>query len=415
MSKKHNNQRDRALKQLAEKFEAGSRRGENTFFAEEELEDLLSYYFGLEDFDLALSVADLAISRYKFTPEFYKWKALLHKINAQEEGALRALDQLNIYAPSDVESLMLRLEVLVHFDRREEARDTLNLLVGLISGNEQRSVLVYYDAVLLMLEGDIQEAFNAFCESIQLDSYQEAALAEVTDNPVFSSYRKQFLSFLSRQLNRDAFNDLLWFYRGLVYDELHQDIDAIEAYGYALALNDQRPDYSLEYADKLFDLERFDEALAAYLRYLRLPESEHSYETSMRMGRSYQMLDDYASAKQCYLRAADLEPGMYDIYQHLGECCVAEESWAKAADYYEQAVKCNNHTAECWLGVAYCSATTNENERAEEAFLKAIEMSPTHSDAYVTYALFLVDQGRERDALAVVEEARGKYYDAALA
>jgi len=133
------------------------------------------------------------------------------------------------------------------------------------------------------------------------------------------------------------------------------------------------------------------------------------------MGRSYQMLDDYAAAKQCYLRAADLEPEMYDIYQHLGECCVAEESWGKAAYYYERAVSCKNHTAECWLGVAYCSATTNENERSEEAFLKAIEMSPMHSDAYVTYALFLVDQGRERDALGVIEEARGKYYDAALA
>jgi len=126
---------------------------------------------------------------------------------------------------------MLRLEILVHFDRRDEARDTLNLLYGLISGNEQRSVLVYYDAVLLMLEGAIQEAFNALCESVRLDPYQEAALAEVTDNPVFSSYRKQFLSFLSRQLSKDAFNDLLWFYQGLVYDELHQDLDAIEAYG----------------------------------------------------------------------------------------------------------------------------------------------------------------------------------------
>ena len=132
MSKKHNDQRERALKQLAERFEAGTRRGLDIFLAQEEFEDLLSYYFGHEDFDRALSVADQAINHYKFTPEFYKWKALLHKINAQEEAAMQALEQLTIYAPADVESLMLRLEVLVHFDRRDEARETLDFLTSLV-------------------------------------------------------------------------------------------------------------------------------------------------------------------------------------------------------------------------------------------------------------------------------------------
>ena len=86
-----------------------------------------------------------------------------------------------------------------------------------------------------------------------------------------------------------------------------------------------------------------------------------------------------------------------------------------AAHYYERAVSCDNASADCWLGLACCSATTNESARAEEAFLKAIELQPTRSDAYVTYSLFLVEQGRERGAMAIIEEAKEHYFDAALA
>ncbi|MEM9837009.1 MAG: tetratricopeptide repeat protein [Bacteroidota bacterium] len=415
MSNHRNDQRDLALKKLAERFEGSYQRGQHIFLSQEEFEDLLSYYFGHEEFDQALSVADVAIRHYKFTPEFYKWKALLHKINAHEEAAMQALEQLNIFAPADVESLMLRLEILVHFDRRDDARDTLDQLTLIVDSKEHRSGLVYYDGILLLQEGQVAPAFTAFCESIRLDPHQEAAMAEIIENQSFHRKLTSFIELLRELLEADSFNDLLWFYLGLSQDLNGDDVAAHEAFGFALALNDLRPDYQLEYADKLFDLDRFDQALKAYRRYFSLPEAEHSYETSMRMGRSYQMLENYHAAKDAYLRAAELAPNMYDIYQHLAECCLAEEKWGAAAHYYERSVNCPNHTADCWLGIAYCSATTNEPVRAEEAFLKALEMQPQNSDASVTYALFLVEQGRERDALGVIENARNYPIDAALA
>lgn len=415
MSNQHNNRRERALQKLAARFEANSLKGQEIFLSEEEYEDLLSYYFGMEDFDRALSVADQASGQYRFTPEFYKWKALLHKINAHEEAALAALDQLSIYAPADYESLVLRLEILVHFDHRDDARATLDQLTPMAEYPDQRSGLIFYDGVLLLFDGQIKEAYTAFTEAIRLDPWQEASLAELLDNEAFNKYRPRLAGLLAELTNENPFNDLIWFYLGLVRNEIGEDIGALEAYGYALALNDSRPDYLLEYADKLFDLERFEQALSIYQRYLKLPEAEQSYETNMRMGRSYQLLERYEEAKNCFLLALEVEPGMYDIYQHLAECCVAENKWGMATHYYERAVGCENTSADCWLGLACCSVTTNEPQRAEEAFLKALKMQPTRSDAHVTYALFLVEQGREREALSVIENARDNYYDAALA
>jgi tetratricopeptide (TPR) repeat protein len=280
---------------------------------------------------------------------------------------------------------------------------------------EHRSGLIFFDGLLLAQEGQTAASFTAFCESIRIDPLQEAAMAEIIESEGFHGRMSSFVALLDELLAIDPFNDLLWFYLGLAQDILQRDLGALEAFGYALALNDQRPDYILEYADKLFDLDRYDLSLNSYQRYLKLPEAEHSYETSMRMGRSYQMMEKYDAAKDSYLRAVEVAPEMFDIYQHLAECCVAEEKWGAALHYYERSVKCPNHTAECWLGIAYCSATMNEPVRAEEAFQKAIKQQPSNSDGYVTYALFLVEQGREQDALGVIEEARTQFFDAALA
>ncbi len=415
MSNHRNEQRDDVLKQLADRFEKSTQRGQTIFLSQDEFEDLLSYYFGFEDFDAALSVADQAIAQYRFTPEFYKWKALLHKINAQEEAALQALEQLATYAPADVESLILRLEVLVHFHLRDQAYETIAELTDLVDTNEHKSGLAYYKGVLYLAEGNIKAAFREFCYSVRLDPYQEAALAEVLENGVFHDRMPNLVKLLQELLEEDPFNDLLWFYLGLAFNVEIEEEASLEAFGYALALNDQRSDYAVELADRLFDLDRYEECIAAYERFLEMPDAELSYETCMRMGCAQQKLDNNETAKAHFKKATELAPNMFDGFTHLAECYIEEERWGMAIHCYEQAVKCRHFAAECWLGLAHCCIEIDEIDRAEEAFQKAIKMPDSITQSYVAYALFLVAQDREQEALQKIEEARENYQDATIA
>lgn len=128
MSNKGNDQRETALQQLVTRYEQNNPSKEIIFLSQEEFEELLVYYYGQHDFEKTLEVADLAISQFAFTPEFYKWKALIHKINLEEDKALDTLEKLSIYAPKDEEALMLRLEVLTHFEKVKDAREVLEYL-----------------------------------------------------------------------------------------------------------------------------------------------------------------------------------------------------------------------------------------------------------------------------------------------
>ena len=413
--KRSNDQRQRALKALVARYELAHQRGESLFLAEEQFEELLSHYFGLHDYDRTLEIAELAIGQHNYTPDFYKWKALIHKINLEEEEAMTTLEQLNIYAPNDEEVMMLRLEVFIHFEHVPEARTALEQLYRVVDGDEKLSLLAFFDGLLCMQEDRYAESLAALSEAVRLDPYQEPAYDELINAPELSAYRREIGTLLKKQVDRDPFNDLGWFYLGQWYDDGRADHPALDAFANARSLNQYRGVYDLEYADKLFDLELYEDCLRVYDAYFESDEAEESYETCMRIGRSHQLLDNVAAAKKAYFRALELDPGMFDIYQYIAECCVAEEMWGVAAYNYGRAVELPNHTADCWLGLALCSAATNAGPEAEQAFLKAIELDEHFSDAYVSYALFLVENGREVEAITMLADIRGSFQDAVLA
>ena len=414
MSKKSNDPRVTKLQALVTRYER-IRSGQSApFFSPEEFEDLLVHFFDQNDYDKTLEVADFALSRYAYTPEFYKWKALIHKINLEEDEAMAVLDKLATYAPNNDEVLLLRLEVYVHFQHVEPAREVLDQLLMMTEEDHKVSLLAYYDGLLWLEEHNPAEAYRALSWSIRLDPYQEAAYDELLNAEELEPYVKQTGKLLRKLTDRDPFNDLAWYYLGVWYDDRGQDAEARDAFANARSLNGDRAAYDLEYADKLFDLDQYEEALSAYGAYLASDEAEDSYETYMRIGRSHQLLERGEAARKAFMRAQELSPDAYDVYQHLGECWVAEERWAMAAYYYGLAVEQPNHTPHCWLGLALCNAALNQYQEAEAAFLRATDLDNRCSDAHVTYALFLAEQNRQPDALEALREARAQYRDASL-
>ena len=402
------------LKALLARYENEDSGNDGLFLSQEEFDELLSHYYDQQDYDRTLEVADKAIAQHRFSPEFYKWKALIHKINLEEQEAFSALEKLSIYAPNDEEALMLRLEILVHFGHREPARNVLEKLRGSVRGDAKFSLLAFFEGLIMMDEFRFEEAFRLLCEAVRLDPRQEPALEELINASEFIAFRKRLLKLFNEILAADPFNDLIWYYSGLWHDDDGNDLAALEAFNNARSLKGDHPVYDLEYADKLFDLDRYELALKAYAAYFESEKSEDSYETFMRVGRSYQMLGHLDQAKKAYFRAIELNGDMYDIFQHLGECFAAQEKWGIAAYNYGRAVEREGHTADCWLGLGLCHAATNETEQAEFAFQKALAMEERYSDATVAYAVLLVETGQEVRAITLINDALEQYEDASL-
>jgi len=267
---------------------------------------------------------------------------------------------------------------------------------------------------LLMQEGRNQASWHALREAVRLDPYQEPALDELLNAVEFEHLRGDLGKFFSYLLEQDPFNGLVWYYLGLWYDDTGREHKAMDAFANARSLDDSNPRYDLEYADKLFDLEHYAQALKAYAAYFDSGEGEEAYETFMRVGRSYQLLGHLEEAKEAFFRAVKMDPEMYDAYQHLGECFVQQQKWGIAGYNYGRAVEQVNHTPECWLGLAMCHAAMNESNEAEIAFQRALAMDDRYSDGTLAYAIFLINLGREEEAIALMLSSLEQYQDAIL-
>ena len=414
MNERSNEQREAALRQLAARYEASQKDATDLYLSPEQFEELLLHYYNAGDYQQTLNVAEAAIDRFSFSPDFYRWKALIHKINLDEKEAMDTLEKLEVYAPHDEEVMLLRLEIYVHFNYLVQARSVLEQLLAVVKEDTKVSLLAFYEGLIYLQEDSAEEAFKSLTWSVRLDPWQEAALDELLNAEQFVDYAGRIGKFLHRMLEKEPFVDILWYYLGLWCCDAGMDGEALEAYGYARSLNPDRAGYELEYADKLFDLERYDEALDSYHCYFRHPEAEDSYETFMRVGRCHQLSNRTKEARKYFMQALELGPDMYDVYEHLGECYVADEQWAMAAFYYGRATEQPGHTSDCWLGLALCNSAIEENFAAEEAFLRAVAMDPNFSDAHVTYSLFLADQGREQEAIEQLEIKLSQYRDAPL-
>lgn len=276
------------------------------------------------------------------------------------------------------------------------------------------SLLSFFEGMLLMQEGHNEASWNALREAVRLDPYQEPALDELLNALEFEHLRSDLGKFFLYLLDQDPFNGLLWYYLGLWYDDEGREEKALDAFDNARSLDTNNPRYDLEYADKLFDLDQYAPALKAYAAYFESGEGEESYETCMRIGRSYQLLGHLEEAREAYFRAISFNAEMYDTYQYLGECFAAEQKWGVAAHNFSRAVALNNHTPECWLGLAMCHAVMHEVEAAEKAFLRALEMDDQYSEGLIAFAMFLVETGREEEAFARVQQMVGQFQDAVL-
>jgi len=89
----------------------------------------------------------------------------------------------------------------------------------------------------------------------------------------------------------------------------------------------------------------------------------------------------------------------------LGAAYLREGNLPSAISTLEEGAKLDRRNWSAWnkLGLAYMAA--GAPEKAEEAFLKAIDLVPEEAEALTNYGTFLIRVGRPEDAIPVLKKA----------
>ena len=115
-----------------------------------------------------------------------------------------------------------------------------------------------------------------------------------------------------------------------------------------------------------------------------------------------------------FQQAADKDPNYALAYVGLADCYVLLEDYAgtpasetlpKAKAFAERALQLDSSLAEAHTSLAYAYRNLWQWEQAEEEFKWAIKLNPNYPTAHLWYSTYLLDLGRNDDAMAEIKRA----------
>lgn len=396
------NQRDRAFFELVAEYENSSRQGEPLYLDEHTYGKLIDYYEEEARFDRALEVAGAAIERYRFTADFYLRKAqLLIQMN-QGSAALETLDEASMYSPSELEVCLLRAEALAYMGHYYEALDALEPFKT-EADPEDLSDIFLLESLVFEQQEMFDRAFDALRSALRVNHRNREALERLWYITEMSRRQKASRKLLYWLLDEDPFNAFAWHNLGNMESYFGDYEAAMEAYEYAFLLKPNYEDAYYDYADLCFESRRYEKALDAYR------EVEDRFELDpelyLQMGRCYQRLQQFDRARFYYHKSLKMDGHSDEVLFYLGESYAEEEKWPQALHYLEKAVEREDQQEDYHLALAEVAWRMDDLTRAEAAYLQAIELASEEGRLWTSYAWFLLETGRERDALDVMNEA----------
>ena len=123
-------------------------------------------------------------------------------------------------------------------------------------------------------------------------------------------------------------------------------------------------------------------------------------ETYLNEGMAHVRSRNYASAAECFERAAAADPSYRLAHNNLGATWAAMGRHEEAIAAFERAVEIEPNYAQAHFNLGASLQTLGHREKAFNCFVRAIEIDPSHDEAFYYLGMEHQDAGRLNEALA---------------
>jgi tetratricopeptide (TPR) repeat protein len=199
---------------------------------------------------------------------------------------------------------------------------------------------------------------------------------------------------------------------GLAYWNAQLWERAVEAFDYAIVIEETFEPAYYYYVDSLYHLERYKEALQYLDDYKRLFGEDG--ELLYRYGQCYEQQGYYEKARSYYRSVGQYNNLGGRAYYSMGNCYVEEENWTSAEAAFLQAFAIDKFNAAYCLSLADTYDALGNSDRAHEFYHKALALEPVDVEIWIHYLEFLIDEDSHVIALEILEEAKRHIQDVLL-
>lgn len=343
------------------------------FLDEEDFERIIEYFDDQEELPKAMEAADIAIGYYPYSAALLFRKADLLIATRKYYQALDALKRAELLDAADINLYILKTDAYLALDMHEKAVAVLEEAVVHFEGEERVELLFELSDVYDDYE-EFDKVYDCLLLILKEEPTNEEALYKICFWTDFTGRNEESIRLYMNIIDQHPYNELAWFNLGAAYQGLKLYEKAIDAYEYALVI-DEKFDYAYRnIGDAYIRLRKYKEAIEALEKVLEISKPEEViYEA---IGHCYDRLHNYAQARFHYRKASHLNPEDSKLFYKMAHTYFSEGQWNSAAKQLETALKIHRQQQEYNLLMGECKLQMGLIKEAVQYFSHAVKLRP---------------------------------------
>src|ERR1700760_914477 len=390
------------MKELLKQYQDLKSGRRHSFMEEEAFERIIDYFDDTEDLIQAIEAVELGIEQYPYSSALMVKKADLMIATRRYQDALDILEQVEVLDSSDINLYILKTDAYLALDQPQRAASLLESALMHFEGDERIDLLFELADVYDDYE-EFDKIFDCLKLVLEQDPVNEEALYKICFWTDFTGRNEESITLHKTIIDEYPYSELAWFNLAAAYQGIKLYEKAVDAYKYALAI-DEKFDYAYRnMGDAYIRLRRYRDAIESLEKVLELSRPEDViYEA---IGHCWDKLDNYASARFYYRKASHLNPDDSKLYYKLACTYINEEQWAQAVKQLEAAMRIHAMQPEYNLAMGECKMQLGEFKEAIQYFSNVVRIRPRNISSWEALIRCLYNAEYFEEALEQVETA----------
>ncbi|MFL9481162.1 tetratricopeptide repeat protein [Chitinophagaceae bacterium LWZ2-11] len=361
------------LKELIRQYQNLKSGTGHSYIEEEDFERIIDYYDDKEDLPEALSAAETGLEQFPYSAQLMIKKADMLLATRKYKEALDVLEIAELYDGTDVNLYILKTDAYLALDKQALAVELLERALQQFEGEERLDLLFELADVYDDYE-EFDKVFDCLKLILEEDANNEEALYKICFWTDFTGRNEESIKLHQQIIDQFPYNEIAWFNLAAAYQGLKLYEKAIDAYQYAIAI-EEKFDYAYRnMGDAYLRLRKYKEAIDVLEKVLELSRPEDViYEA---IGHCYHRMGNYAQARFNYKKASHLNPDDSKLHYKVAVTYMLEEQWQSATKHLENAMRIHRNMPEYNLAMGECMMNLNRTKDAIQYFSNVVRTKP---------------------------------------
>ncbi len=361
------------LRELLNQYENFKNGRNHSFIEEDAFEKIIDYYQEKEDLSKAMEAAEIGSEQFLYSSRLLIKKADILLATRKYQDALDILEHASLLDGADINVYILKTDAYLALDQPEKAVTLLEEALSLFDGAEKIEMLFELADVYDDYE-DFDKVFDCLKVILEDEPNNEEALYKICFWTDFTGRNEESIRLHQAIIDEYPYNELAWFNLGAAYQGLKLYEKSIDAYKYAITI-EEKFDYAYRnMGDAYIRLRKYKEAIEVLEKVNELAKPEDVIFEAI--GHCYDQLKNFAQARIQYRKASHLRQDDSKLFYKIGLTYFNEGQWQSCLKQLETAMKIQRLQPEFNLLAGECKMKLGLYKDAVQYFSNVVRIRP---------------------------------------